>query len=198
MFVMRETYPPILLERKAAKLRKETGNPAIRSALDTGLPPTELFARSIVRPLKLLFRSPIVFILSLYSALIYGVLYLLFTTFPATFELLYGFSPGTVGLSYLGLGTGFILGLLGFGLVSDAWVRRLAAGGPRKPEYRLPPLVLSAACFPIGLFWYGWATQERVHWIVPIIGSSFVGIGLISSFVSTPCFPCQEKRNTQN
>src|SRR5690606_19361998 len=45
---MRETYAPVLMERKAARLRKETGNDALRSKLDTGLSPKDLFNRSIV------------------------------------------------------------------------------------------------------------------------------------------------------
>ena len=36
---------------------------------------------------------------------------------------------------------------------------------------------------PIGLFLYGWTAQEGVHWIVPIIGTSFVGFGLLATFM---------------
>lgn len=183
-FFMRETYPPVLLESKAAKLCKETGNPNIQSALNSGLTAKELFFSAITRPLKFLFLSPIVFILSLYSAVSYGVLYLLFTTFPGTFQLIYGFSTGTVGLSYLGLGLGFSLGLFIFGGLSDVLVKRLSVGGPPKPEYRMPLLVIGAIFFPIGLFWYGWAAEFHVHWTVPIIGTTWVGVALILSFVS--------------
>ena len=100
-FFMRETYAPVLLERKAQRLRKETGNPNLRSKLDTGLPPKERFTRSIVRPMKMLFLSPIVMLLSLYIAVIYGYLYLLFTTITEVFEGTYQFSQGSVGLAYL-------------------------------------------------------------------------------------------------
>ncbi|KAL1980636.1 hypothetical protein VTN96DRAFT_3887 [Rasamsonia emersonii] len=36
--VLRETYAPVLLERKAARLRKETGNPAYQSRLHSKVP----------------------------------------------------------------------------------------------------------------------------------------------------------------
>ena len=52
---MRETYPVVLLERKASRLRKETGNPAYRSKLASDLPPTKLIKHIIVRPLKMPF-----------------------------------------------------------------------------------------------------------------------------------------------
>jgi hypothetical protein len=43
---------------------------------------------------------------SIFTAISYGYLYLLFTTFPTVFHVQYGFSTGTVGLSYIGLGVG--------------------------------------------------------------------------------------------
>jgi MFS family permease len=73
MFVfLRETYVPVLLERKAAQLRKETGNMNLRSKLDHGLTPRAHIARSLIRPMKMLLFSPIVFFLSLYMAVVYG------------------------------------------------------------------------------------------------------------------------------
>ena len=76
-FLLQETYAPVILARKAAKLRKDTGNPNLRSKLDTGLMHKELLRRSVVRPIKLITRSPIVILFSLYMAVAYGILYLL-------------------------------------------------------------------------------------------------------------------------
>jgi predicted MFS family arabinose efflux permease len=118
---MRETYAPVLLKRKAARLRKETGNPNLVSKSDKGLTPTELLKRSIVRPIKLLLFSPIVFLLSTFCALVFGLTFLLFTTFPLVFESQYGFSSGISGLSYLGLGIGMILGLALFSVLVTKW-----------------------------------------------------------------------------
>ena len=103
---MRESYAYVILERKTKRLRKETGNQEPRSALDTGRLPKELFVFSITRPLKLLFFSPIVFLLSLYVSTLYSYLYLCFTTFPRIFEEQYGFSQQSSGLAYLGIGIG--------------------------------------------------------------------------------------------
>jgi len=47
------------------------------------------------------------------------------------------------------------------------------------PEYRLPPMALGGIVIPAGLFLYGWTAQSRVFWIVPIIGTSLVGMGTV-------------------
>jgi MFS family permease len=74
LVVGRETYAPILLEKKAAALRKETGNLNLRSKLAKDIPPREIFVRAITRPMKMLFLSPIVGLMSLYIAINYGIL----------------------------------------------------------------------------------------------------------------------------
>ena len=180
---MKETYEPVLLERKAARLRKETDNPNLRSRLASDKTPAEYFKLSIIRPTKMLIFSPIVLCLSVYIAVVYGYLYLLFTTLTLVFQSAYHFSQGDVGLSYLGIGIGALVGITVFGFASDRIVKRLAAGGEMKPEYRLPLLMPGGLLIPIGLFLYGWSAEERTHWIVPIIGTFFVGLGLLGIFM---------------
>ncbi|OCL02037.1 multidrug resistance protein [Glonium stellatum] len=179
--VMSETYAPAILERKTRRLRKESGNAMLRSKLDTGLGARALFARSIIRPMKLLFLSPITFALSVFTALGYGYLYLLFTTFADVYGGQYGFSTGTIGLTFLGMGIGSLVGLAAVGLVSDRVYQKKAAGGKKKPEYRLLPMVYFSPFMCVGLFWYGWSAQARVFWLVPIIGTSFFGFGLFAT-----------------
>jgi MFS family permease len=52
VMLLAESYPYVILKRKIEKLRSETGNMHLRSALDTGKTPRQLFAFSIWRPLK--------------------------------------------------------------------------------------------------------------------------------------------------
>ncbi|PGH26449.1 hypothetical protein AJ80_01948 [Polytolypa hystricis UAMH7299] len=183
---MRESYHPTLLKRKTEKLRKETGNQNLRSKLDSGLTTKEIVVISIVRPMKMLFLSPIVLLLSLYVAVVYGYLYLLFTTISSVFTDQYGFSQGNVGLAFLGIGVGSVLGLAILGATSDRILKHLAAknGGVLKPEYRLPPLIPSGLFIPIGLFWYGWSAERNLHYMMPIVGTMWVGIGMIGAFMS--------------
>ncbi|EXJ62308.1 hypothetical protein A1O7_02742 [Cladophialophora yegresii CBS 114405] len=183
LIIQRETYPPVLLERKAKRLRKQTGNDKLRSALQSSKTPGQLIFFSVVRPTKMLVLSPIVFGLSLYIAVVYGYLYLLFTTMTFVFRDQYGISPSNVGLVYLGIGLGQFIGLLLFGAYSDKLLRRMAKGGEMKPEYRLPLLWPGAIIAPLGLVLYGWTAQYKVHWIVPILGTTMLGAGLVGSFM---------------
>ncbi|KAJ5628149.1 hypothetical protein N7490_010377 [Penicillium lividum] len=186
IFTIKESYPPTLLARKTRKLQQETGNLNLRSKLDTGRTPKQLFMHSIVRPTKMLFLSPIVFLMSFYVALVYGYLYLLFTTISEVFEDQYGFSQGSVGLAYLGIGIGSIIGLVFLGATSDRLLKYLTAknGGASKPEYRLPLMIPASLFVPVALFMYGWTAYYKVAWIAPIIGTSFLGVGMILAFMT--------------
>ncbi|KAL7620550.1 hypothetical protein AAE478_009545 [Parahypoxylon ruwenzoriense] len=196
LFTLKESYAPVILENKAARLRKETGNDLLRSKLDAGLSAGDYFKRGIIRPFRMLFRSPVVAITSLYMAVTYGYLYLMFTTITEVFMQYYGFSTSTVGLAFLGLGVGSMFGILLFSSTSDKYIQKKAAeddaraqatGGVKsgmKPEYRLPLLPVGAALIPAGLFIYGWTADYRVHWIAPIIGTAVVGIGNLIVFMT--------------
>lgn len=66
----------------------------------------------------------------------------------------YSFSSGSVGLTYIGVGVGSLIGLAIVGDTSDLLMGCLTKknGGESKPEYRLP--VMNGACIliPDGLF----------------------------------------------
>jgi hypothetical protein len=124
---MRETYAPVILERKAARLRKANNNPHLRSRLHKGISASQILKRSILLPLKLLLFSPIVGLISLYVAFAYGLTFLLFATFPAVFDEQYHFSPGVSGLSYLGMGLGYLIGIGIFVAFSDKLLEAQAA-----------------------------------------------------------------------
>lgn len=118
VLVLRETHPKVLLERKAAYLRASTGNSNWRSKLDSTLSPRQVLLQVLVRPIMLLVRSPILFMISLYVTLVFGVMYLLFTTFTTVFEGQYGFSTSISGLTYLGLGVALVISMVLFNLLN--------------------------------------------------------------------------------
>ncbi|OAG01087.1 putative MFS multidrug transporter, partial [Paraphaeosphaeria sporulosa] len=182
----RETYPYVLLKRKTASLQQETGNTKLRSALDTGRTPRQLFKTSIVRPIRMLYLSPIIFFMSLTMAAVYGYLYLLLTTYPRVFGSQYNFSEKGIALVYLGVGVGSLIGLFITGAISDRLLNHLAKrynNGKPKPEYRLPVMIIGSILVPVGLFLYGWSAEEKVHWIVPVIGTAIIGAALMIVFM---------------
>ncbi|EHK23760.1 uncharacterized protein TRIVIDRAFT_36727 [Trichoderma virens Gv29-8] len=135
-----------------------------------------------IRPLVLLTRSPICLILSFYGALVYGFLNMFFTTFPTIFGEIYGFKPGPTGLTYIGGGLGELFATALGGWVGNTVYHNLTKknGGTPKPEFRMPGMLLGSVAVPIGLFWFGWTAQTHQHWMLPIIGSSIFGFGMMS------------------
>jgi MFS family permease len=184
----RETYAAVLIRRKTERLSKELGRSDLRSAYETTTKQVSLSSamkQDLKRPILLLIRSPIILLLSLYVAVIYGLLYLFFTTIASVFMTQYGFSAGLSGLAFLGIGLGYFIGLALYGLTNDRIVMKLVQrnGGKYEPEMRLPAMIVFASLLPISFFWYGWSVDKNVHWIVPIIGMLPYGIGLMGVFL---------------
>lgn len=188
LFFMKETYASVILQRRTDRLQQETGNTLLRSKLDTGLPPRDYFARSIIRPQRMLLRSPIVALFTIYIAVVYGYLYLMFTSITEVFQQHYGFNSDVIGLVFLGLGVGSMMGLVIFSTTSDRHVKRHALRdsheGLLQPEYRLQLLPVGAIILPAGLLLYGWTAEYRVHWMVPIIAMAVIGTGNILIFLA--------------
>ncbi|TVY18200.1 Efflux pump rdc3 [Lachnellula arida] len=93
-------------------------------------------------------------------------------------------SPGQSGLAYFGLTAGFIFYQLTLGKISDRYIIRMKTKYKnKKPEYRLPPMFIGAFLLHVGFFWYGWSLQIHAHWMVPIVGSSFIAIGILFGYL---------------
>lgn len=77
IFLVPETYHPVLLRRKAIKLRKDTGNPAWRAPIENmNKSVFRTVAWSCVRPFQLLFLEAMCLSLCILSAILLGILYL--------------------------------------------------------------------------------------------------------------------------
>lgn len=123
--------------------------------------------------------------LCLLSAILLGILYLFFGAFPLIFENNHNFTLPQVGMSFIGLLVGMLLGmfnltvivydrLYGPGIISDPiWrynYRRLirnreaATGeeGVAEPEYRLPPVIFGTQLCWIGLIGFAFTTYSFV------------------------------------
>lgn len=183
IFLMKETSAVIILERKAKRLRAETGNPKLRSKLASDLSTKDLFKFSIVRPLKMLFLSPICLVICIYIAITYTYLYILFTTFTSVYKNQYGWKGGVVGLSFLGLGIGSLIGQFVCTHIGNRIASKNIKAGNFVPEHRLYAMMGGAVLLPVGFFIYGWSVQYRLHFMVPIVGTGFVGFALLLVFM---------------
>ncbi|KAI0179383.1 MFS multidrug transporter [Hypoxylon sp. FL1284] len=183
LVLLRETYPVQILKMKAKRLRKETNNPNLRTKYETEHTAAQLFKNACVRPLVLLFTSPILFLMSLYVGVVYGYLYLVMTTITSVFESVYQFSSSVVGLSFLGLGLGCVIGVFVCRSTLDLWVRRHSKTAQMRPEQRLPPVIFGGFILPIGLFMYGWTAEAHVQYMAPIVATGILGVGLVSTTI---------------
>ncbi|KAL8365590.1 hypothetical protein RB595_004418 [Gaeumannomyces hyphopodioides] len=108
-----ETYHAVLLERKAARLRKETGNQRLHTPFH---PPdmsqrTNWLLKRAALPWIMLVSHPIVQLPFGYRAYLFGIMYLIISTFDRNFMDFYGMDRGSASLNYLALGIGFVVGL---------------------------------------------------------------------------------------
>lgn len=75
-----ETYVPVLLKRKASRLRLETKDWALHSKLDEESIDAKKFAvRYLSRPFMMLGQEPILALMTLYISFTFGMVYFLFT-----------------------------------------------------------------------------------------------------------------------
>lgn len=184
-FFFTETFAPALLHTKAKRLRKSTGNQNLHTVYELsgdGFTLSKL-KETVTRPVVLLFTNPLVFGLGSFMAFIYGFFYLMVVTFPSVFQKSYGFSQSTGSLMFLALGIGFIIGVVFWTfMLGYVYNKLVEKHGVAKPEFRLPCLFVSALILPIGLFWYGWSAQYKLHWIMPCMGSGIFCFGIVCVF----------------
>ncbi|KAK3371366.1 putative transporter protein [Lasiosphaeria ovina] len=185
---LEETYPPVILVSKASELRRRTLNWGIHAKqeeIEVDL--RELITKNFSRPMRLLFTEPIVTLLSIYMAFIYGLLYLFLTAYPFVFQGVHHFNAGQSGLTFFGMILGQILAGISVLLQQPWYQRKLAANnGIPIPEWRLPSVIAGGVSFAAGLFWFGWSGYRAdVHWIVPTLSGILSGFGLMSIFLQS-------------
>jgi MFS family permease len=182
-----ETYGPTLLKRREKSLREKEGDSLYHTEHDS-VNFISAMKTALVRPFKLLATQPIVQVIALYMAYLFGMFYLLLSTFPGVWEGVYGESTGIGGLNYISLGIGYVLGAQVNTHTSDKIYRRLKSAWDNEgvPEFRMPAMFVGSVFIPVGLFWYGWSVQARVHWVMPNIGMVIFGFGAIM------CLQCMQ------
>ncbi|KAL9115089.1 MAG: hypothetical protein Q9227_000883 [Pyrenula ochraceoflavens] len=188
LIFLRETYAPKLLEIKAKKLQRENGRQNLRSKYHQDKKARTLFFKTMVRPLKFLLFSPIVAMMSLYLGVVYGYLYLVLTTFTEILERIYNFSAIGAGLSFIGMGLGLTFGSISCFFLLDKSANNKHAETSEVPEKRLLILLIGSFVMPTGLFLYGWTAEKALPWILPVVGTGFIGCGLMVTSIPTQTY----------
>ncbi|KAF2480130.1 putative major facilitator superfamily transporter [Neohortaea acidophila] len=177
----RETYKPTILRRRAARLRRETGDDGYKTAFDReGTDSSTMTVlKAMARPAKVIYSSSLLQILSIWGALVFAMFYVFSTSLPDMLQDLYDFSPALTGVSFLTFSAGSICGIAICNFVSDWLYIKLEKkhGGRSYPEGRLPLSILGAFFTPLVMFLYGWSADR--HWPVWVLLVSVVFVGLV-------------------
>lgn len=184
-FCLPESSASTILLKRAKRLRKATGNRRLKSQSELDGNATSVAKNQIATlgsAFVLTFSEPIVFVMDLYTALLYGILFIWFESFPFVFGGIYHFTLGQQGLVFLGIFVGGVITLPLYLL----WIKHRIVPRFTQPHFRpemvLPPTFFGSAALPLCLFFYGWSARESVHWIVPVVGSSFFTVSIITLF----------------
>ncbi|KAL6234420.1 hypothetical protein BDW75DRAFT_241138 [Aspergillus navahoensis] len=184
--LMRETYSPIILQRKAARRRKETDDDRWWSRYDQKAGLAEMLKVNLSRPFVMAVVEPICIFWNIYIAIVYGILYLCFTAYPIVFRQIRGWSLGLSGLAFCGIGVGCMIMI-----ACEPLVRRMINSHKHDPETgKVPPeamvsiVCISAILIPTGELWFAWTcSPASIPWIVPILAGVCFGCGNAGVFI---------------
>jgi hypothetical protein len=180
-FTVPETYAPTILARRAAKLRKQTGDSGhVTEAELDGRPFTERLGVFMIRPFQLLFRELIVLLISLYMSVLYGLLYMFFVAYPIIFQSRKGYSAGITGLMFIPIAVGVLCSAACAPFVNKHYLTLVRRHGGKPPaEARLIPMMASCWFIPVGLFIFAWTYYRDLIWVGPCLAGFPVGFGFI-------------------
>ncbi|OAA55725.1 Major facilitator superfamily domain, general substrate transporter [Cordyceps fumosorosea ARSEF 2679] len=182
-----ETYPPVLLMRKAQRARRN-GHDVKAQIEDSDRSLAGAYRVALTRPWIILFDT-ISLLCAVYLAVVYMLLYMLFSIYPIVFQEMRGWNPGVGELPLLGTAVGAACG--GAVVAFDAHLRQRKIASEKlkmedlTPEDRLPLAMVGGIGFCIGMFWLAWsANYNSVHWIVPTIGGGVLSANMLLVFVA--------------
>ncbi|POY70315.1 hypothetical protein BMF94_6595 [Rhodotorula taiwanensis] len=181
-FVLDETRGSVLLSRKAAKLRKSTGDDRYQSKGDIERGSlSEMFKTSLSRPVRMLLTEPVLLAITLWISFTWAVLYLFLVSIPYVYGRIFNFNTGEAGLVYI---TQFLGSCIG--MAYDKYCARLyrANVDKRGPEARLYTAFGGGVCVPIGAFIFCFTSYKSVHWMGSCIGVVILYIGMFCTYLT--------------
>lgn len=190
IFTLKESYAPVILQRKAQRIRKETGQDYYKSPLDMHpLVAKHLLHDTLLFPFVMLVQEPILLAMALYLGFVYGIIYLLFGAYPIIYEEVHGFNALITGIMFLPLFLGGVVGVLVYILIfNPRYVRKMEeyakeGKGRVPPEERLLIVCVAAPCLVISFFWIGWTHYKSISFWSPMIGGSLLGFAILLVFL---------------
>jgi MFS family permease len=184
MGVIPETYAPVLLKRRAKKLRKETGNPNfITEQEKKKLTFSEVVKTALIRPITMILTEPVLDLMCMYIVLIYAMLYAFFGAYPVIFTELYDYNEGQVGLMFIPILIGVAFALFATPILEKQFKRVCHQRDPT-PEDRLIGALIGAAFIPISFFILGATSFKHIIWVGPASSGIPFGFGMVLCYYS--------------
>ena len=152
VFVVKETYPPVVLVSKAEILRRRTKNWAIHAKQEeVEIDIVEMVERNLTRPMRMLVTEPILLSIAVYLSFVYGLMYITLAAYPLVFQGVHGMNPGVGSLPFFGMALGMVLSGVASVALNPKWVRQYHANNNKsEPEWRLPLAMFGGIIFTIG------------------------------------------------
>ncbi|SCU81465.1 LAFA_0C05116g1_1 [Lachancea sp. 'fantastica'] len=178
-----ETHHQKILRARAKKLRKVTNDPTYRAISEIKIRSIkEITSETLLRPMVLLMEL-IVFLITMYMTVIYGLLYMFFFAFPVVFSEGKHFGPIKTSLMFIPVGAGVLLATGISPLLNKDYVKRaqkyLDRGEVPPAELRLIPMMIGCWFVPIGLFAFAWSSFPRISWAGPCFSGLACGFGFL-------------------
>lgn len=184
MATIPETYAPVILKKRAKRLRAETGNDKIMTEQEaTPLSFMELVNNNLVRPLKFIVSEPVLDLICGFVALIYALLYAFFFAYPYIFLELYGFRDDKIGLMYVPILIGAFFAVLTTPILEKRYQRMTKRREPT-PEDRLVGALIGSPFPCIALFILGATSYKHIIWVGPALSGIAFGYGMVLIYYS--------------
>lgn len=182
LFGLKETRGPVIRSKIMPDEKADSDKP---SALTT-------LKETVVRAALLLTTEPTVTSFTMWSAFSFGLVFISTQSVPVVYAGVYDWPIYSGGLVQVAIAIGELIGTLAFLFQNQIYIRS-APHNPEKPGIPIPESILHISIpstvigLSGGLFMYGWSTLGS-HWIVPTIGLTLIGYGIMTIVISASVY----------
>jgi MFS family permease len=205
LFLFRETYHTIILQRRAMEQEQcdaDTANKLVKTITGHEVEGTgSAIWQAVTRPARVFFGSFVLQIMTLFGSIGFTFFYIMSTSLPDILHDRFGLNEAQTGLSFMsfsrsayalaailadkGLGVGSIAGIMVCNFAVDRIYIKMRKSHNNKalPEYRLPLLIVGACLLPIAVALYGWVAEGQWSVGLMIFAVIFLGFSLLLGVV---------------
>lgn len=166
MLAIPETYAPVILERKAKRIRAAGipgfGNVKAHAEVHGSL--SKILTVALTRPWLVLFDT-ISLLCAIYISVVYTLLYMLFSIYPIVFQEMRGWNPGVGEVPLCGTVVGAIVAGVVVFLDSRRRQRKIESGEKKledlQPEDRMILAIIGGVGFAVSMFWFAWTANFK-------------------------------------